>query len=96
MLIVILEAVTYSVLDERIWQAIVNMPHSPSNASGRMVCRKRTRLIIASKRGDLDVMKRLLDVGANIVAKCSNDISPLAYASMSGNVEVLCLLLDRG
>jgi ankyrin repeat protein len=70
-------------------------PNSPDNPDGG------TALMEAAKRGDLPLVKRLLDDGADVNAKvksmvypCSNGWTALMYAS--NHSEVVELLLQKG
>ena len=50
-------------------------------------------LIVASRNGRLDVVRLLLDHGANVHA---NDDQALRFAAYNGHLNVVRLLLDRG
>jgi len=80
--------------DTRVWMAIIDMQHSPKKASGKVYC-TAPRLYIASRRGKLDVVQRLLDLGADIDAKSANGSTALFAASRRGHVHVANFLLDR-
>jgi len=56
----------------------------------------RTALHIACQSGLLDIMKKLLEQGANIEALDSSKRSPLANAIYTNREAVVQLLLDRG
>ncbi|XP_014406022.1 PREDICTED: ankyrin-2 [Myotis brandtii] len=55
-----------------------------------------TPLHVASKRGNTNMVKLLLDRGGQIDAKTRNGITPLHVASKRGNTNMVKLLLDRG
>ena len=55
--------------------------------------KKASALIIASCRGTLDVVRVLLDAGANINQRCALGSTPLIAASSQGQQDVVQLLL---
>lgn len=54
-----------------------------------------TPLCFAAVRNDIAIAQVLLDAGADININCAN-LTPLASATKSGNVEMLLFLLERG
>jgi len=54
------------------------------------------QLLDASRRGDIDKIKELLDSGADIETKNDNDDTPLLWASSAGFDNAVKLLLERG
>ena len=54
------------------------------------------RLIVASKVGDINKVKELLDNGADVDVKNDDGWVPLSFAVRSGNIETVKLLIDRG
>ena len=55
----------------------------------------KTLLYIAAERGQLDIVKRLLNNKADINFKC-NDMAPIDIAFKEGNVDVVKALLNKG
>ncbi|KAG6991162.1 hypothetical protein G7Y79_00056g090430 [Physcia stellaris] len=55
-----------------------------------------TSLHVAAKYGSADVVKRLLDRGADIMARNSSGYTPLHDAAMEGSSEIVSMLLDSG
>jgi len=80
--------------DERIWMAIIDMKHTPKDANGE-VDMEASRLVIASRNGRLENVKKLLDLGANIEGKSTNGNTALSLACMYGHEHVASFLLDR-
>jgi len=80
--------------DKRIWMAIIDMMHKPKKVKGRKSI-AAPRLVIASKKGRLDVVQRLLDLDANIEAKSTNGSTALTWACKYGHKDVASCLLDR-
>jgi len=80
--------------DERIWMAIIDMMHKPKKADGEVDI-EAPRLVIASSKGRLDVVQRLLDLNANIEAKNANGSTALTIACRYGHEHVMSFLLDR-
>ena len=56
----------------------------------------RNRLIILSARGDIDAVRVLLDIGADVNRVDENGVSALQAASANGHREIVRLLLDAG
>lgn len=54
------------------------------------------QLIAASRRGDLEAARALLDKGADVDAKDRYDVTPLFIAALRGNLPLAQLLLERG
>ncbi|KAH9981713.1 ankyrin repeat-containing domain protein, partial [Russula compacta] len=50
----------------------------------------------ASQEGEVDIVKMLLDQGADINAQNPDYDTPLGLAAAKGNLEVVRLLIDRG
>jgi len=57
---------------------------------------KDEKLIEASRIGQLDILKLLIKIGANVNAKDSYGYTPLLYASRYNKLEVVKLLLKAG
>ena len=74
--------------------AIIDIQHSPKKPNSE-VDLTATRLIIASKRGELDAVQRLLNLGADNQLKSSNGNIALALVIRKGHVHVAIFLLDR-
>jgi ankyrin repeat protein len=55
-----------------------------------------TRLVAAAEAGNLDVVRALLDAGANPDTPDADDNGSLEAASLEGHESVVRLLLDRG
>ena len=53
-------------------------------------------LMWASRKGDLDIVKLLLDMGANIDDKDNTGSTSLMFACYSGYFDIVKLLLERG
>jgi ankyrin repeat protein len=66
--------------------------------SGPIALRKATPLMIASAVGSADVVKALVDAGANVNAKDGRGMTPLMFAIAKNQQDpaVVRLLLDRG
>jgi hypothetical protein len=56
----------------------------------------KTPLIIASKRGHLDIVKKLLEKGADVNCKDANGKTPLIIASECGHLNIVKNLLGKG
>lgn len=57
---------------------------------------KETALHEASGKGHMEVVKLLLERGADVHAKEKNDETPLHVATGRGHTEIVKLLLERG
>ena len=55
-----------------------------------------TPLIHATETGDLNVVKFLLDAGANLNVEASDGTSPLSHAAVAGNLDMIQLLYEHG
>jgi len=53
-------------------------------------------LFWATVRGQVDVVKYLITMGADIQLQASQDWMPLHYASLNGDVEMVDILLSNG
>ena len=53
-------------------------------------------LWVASRRGDLHQVKRLLKAGVDVNAKTSYGVTALGFAADGGHLEVVKLLLESG
>jgi ankyrin repeat protein len=53
-------------------------------------------LLVSSRNGDLDGVKKALDDGANIAQKCGKGMDAMIWASLRGNTTVVAELLGRG
>jgi len=80
--------------DTRTWLAIIDMQHSPKNTNGEIDF-TASRLGIASLKGELDVVQRMLDLGADIEARNAKGHTALFAACRHGHVHVANFLLDR-
>ncbi len=56
----------------------------------------KTPLMLASEEGNLDIVKALIEAGADISIKDSQDCTALVYACLSGNAEIVKALIDEG
>jgi len=73
--------------DERLWATLIERPYG---AKGR------TRLLLAAKQGSVRVVKRLLQMKANIEAEDVDKERALSHACFAGNAQVVALLLTKG
>ncbi|KAF4528779.1 hypothetical protein B566_EDAN017111 [Ephemera danica] len=55
-----------------------------------------TALHWASKNGDIDMIKLLLDHGAQMEIRSEEEVDALQYATFGGHIDAIELLLDRG
>ena len=55
-----------------------------------------TPLMMATKSGDTDIIKFLLDAKADVASPNANGTTPLMFAAASGRADAVKLLLDRG
>ena len=55
-----------------------------------------TKLIEASKKGHNDIVKMLLDSGANVNAKSDVGWTPLMWASANGHINIVSMLISDG
>jgi ankyrin repeat protein len=53
-------------------------------------------LLDASKKGDVEKVKKLLKEGADVNAKDRFGFTPLHYTALNGHFEVVKLLIERG
>ncbi len=75
--------------DEQLWDAMKDEPGGGP--------RKKTRLIYAAWKGDLERLRFLLDRGARVNKGCVDDgMTALIWASQDGHLEVVCELCGRG
>ena len=63
---------------------------------GRRTCENRTGLMFATQKGYADVVRKLLDQGADVNAQNVFCRTPLMMAARHGYAEVVRDLLDRG
>ncbi len=61
----------------------------PADEKGEM-------LLAATRKGDLPLVKKLLDEGANVNARTRYDSTPLFFACDRGHLEIARLLIERG
>ena len=54
------------------------------------------RLMAAAEKGNTDVVKDLLDKGAQVDARTYRGYTPLRHAAFNGYTDTARLLLDRG
>jgi len=54
------------------------------------------QLLAATRKGDLALVKQLLDEGANVNARTRYDSTPLFFACDRGHIEIARLLIERG
>ena len=80
--------------DRLLWRSLVEMLHSPKRADGE-VALTATRVVIASRKGRLADVHRLVDLGANMEAKSNRGVTALSWAIESGYERLLKFLLDR-
>ena len=59
-------------------------------------CNPKKALHFASAQGNADAVKKLLELGASIDELGPDNITPLLYASQSGDLETVTLLLEKG
>ena len=57
---------------------------------------KSTELMVASQNGDVEVVKMLLNKGADVNSKTSDGITALIWATLNGHIEVVKMLIDKG
>ena len=50
---------------------------------------------MAIVKGDFEIVKKLIDMGADVNAK-SNGLTPLMYAAKYNRIEILNLLIEKG
>jgi len=82
--------------DTRIWPAIIEMQHVRESRDGsETYVFTASRLAIACEKGNIRVMVRLLELGANVDTKSSAGFHALSMATMHGKVEAMKLLLDH-
>lgn len=55
-----------------------------------------TPLALACVGGNLDVIKKLVELGAVVTASEKSEIQPLHHAAAAGNTEIVKFLLDQG
>ena len=55
-----------------------------------------TSLYLVVEEGKLDVVKFLIEKGANVNAKCKNDYTPLCIAAEKGKLDVVKFLIEKG
>ncbi len=58
--------------------------------------RREKRLIRAAEDGRLDLVRNLLEAGANRNAKSDGDVTVLMWAAARGHAEVVKILLESG
>ena len=81
-------------LDANLWFILIEAKHSPKKEDGSIAL-AATRLVLASRKGRLDVVQRLLDLGAKIEAKSENGNTALVLAAKEGHVHVcVCVCLS--
>ena len=94
-----IELVSFTKANEKGYRKIVklllNLGFDP-NKHERNGLGGQTPLIYASKDGHLWVVRKLLNAGANINAKCVSGCTPLISACESGQVKIVQYLLDIG
>lgn len=57
---------------------------------------RSSALMLAARRGSVDLCRYLLDRGSNVDAKSDSGMTALMYAAASGSVELARLLVERG
>ena len=57
---------------------------------------KQDRLVEACKKGELHIVKSLIDQGANLDGKYKYHRSPLNTASLHGQYDIVSFLIDKG
>lgn len=67
-----------------------------ANANARSQISGNTALFLAAYRGRMDVVKLLVEHGADVNAKDDGDSTPLQDAAWSGQTEVVRYLLEQG
>ena len=67
-----------------------------ANANAKMIKNGMTILMTASQEGHPEVVKLLLEKGADVNAKSNTGATALICASQQGNPEVAKLLLEKG
>ena len=55
-----------------------------------------TPLAFWADRGDIDVVRALLDKGVPVDGLTTEEVTPLQYASQNGHSDVVLLLIERG
>jgi len=84
----------YTWRDKHLWRTLMEMEHTLRIPYGvdKMTA---TRVVIASRNDRLDVVQRLVDLGAKIEAKCNQGLTALNWASLGGNEQIARFMLDR-
>ena len=82
--------------DDRRWERVKRILNEGADVNGRGGNRNYTALMLASKYGELKIVKLLLEKGADINAKDNRGYTPLSEASIYGQLEVAKLLLEKG
>src|SRR5262245_54180886 len=53
-------------------------------------------LLAAARKGDVAIVKTLLDKGTDVNAKSPYGATPIFFAAQNGHIDVLRLLIERG
>jgi len=86
----------YTWNDELLWSSLIEMLHSVTNKKWKLKdASTATRLMLACKMGRLDVVQKLLDLGAKIETRSASGNTALIFASREGHVHVARYLLDE-
>jgi len=56
----------------------------------------RTPLVMAARKGNLEIAKLLIDAGSNVNKYASGDETPLMAAASSGNLSLVHFLIEKG
>lgn len=72
-----------------------NVNAVPANAVSHTVYGNGTPLCTAISKGDINIVKKFVEYGADVNEK-SNDLTPLMMAARYNNVEIIDYLLSKG
>jgi len=82
--------------DSRRWERVKRILNEGIDVNAKGGNRSYTALMLASKYGELAIVKLLLEKGADVNAKDNRGYTALSQASKYGQLEVAKLLLKKG